>query len=281
MMASLPDSGCPQSGARPTGPESACFCAPKAVRQDQGAGPARERGLTLVELVVVLTVLVALSTLVISLTSNNVAIDIDGAGGTEAKTAQQIVTESTLTRIAAAIIGPDGYAQTMRDAEDNNANRIGYGTGLPWPSPAEIANGRSDHPQLAYLFVPPAADVAYDPVTRIGWRGPWLDATTATPYAVTGTFTGLYGEGDGRGGDTGDDLAPLDGWGRPIVIQWYDPDGNGPDADGDGIIDDPAEQATARLVSAGPNRVLDMRPEDLEPQQDDVVLYLYRNSGAL
>ncbi|MEM9386643.1 MAG: prepilin-type N-terminal cleavage/methylation domain-containing protein [Pseudomonadota bacterium] len=135
------------------------------------------RGVTLIELLVVLVVLVALGGLVlVNLTQNTLEIDLDGAGGQDGKLAQQVITETTLARVAEAIVGPDGYAQSMRYARDTLDRNIGYGTGLPWPSPAEISAGRQDHPQLRYLFVeplqlfdyaPPAQQV-YDPVNQIG-----------------------------------------------------------------------------------------------------------------
>ena len=140
--------------------------------------------------------------------------------------------------------------------------------------------GRVDHPQLSYLFVEPTdlldydppTGQFYDPVSRIGWRGAWLDVTTATAYAVNGVdgFTNTYGEGDGRDGPNPDDLAPLDGWGNPVVIQL-------PDVAA-GVTDDEVE--SVRLVSAGPDGVLDTPGDVLEPsvvqKGDDLVLYLYR-----
>ncbi|MEM9386642.1 MAG: hypothetical protein AAGA68_16405 [Pseudomonadota bacterium] len=100
--------------------------------------------------------------------------------------------------------------------------------------------------------------------------------TTAVGYTVDGAFTTRYGEGDGPGGAPGDDLTPLDAWSRPIVIQWFDSDDNGPDPDGDGVIDDPAELNGVRLLSAGPNRTLDTLVTDEEEQGDDLVLYLFQ-----
>ncbi|MEM9301696.1 MAG: hypothetical protein AAGE01_06275 [Pseudomonadota bacterium] len=257
-------------------------------------GPTRCRGLTLLELVVVLSVLVALGSILVSLVANNVTIDLDGEGGQDGKTAQQIVTETTMNRVAEAISGSGGYEELMRFARDADDTRfVGYATGLPWPSPGEVAAGREDHPQLRYLFsapidlldyAPPALEL-YDPVSRVGWRGPWLDVTTATAYEIDGAFSSRYGEGDGRGGSPNDDLAPQDGWGRAIVIQWPDPDNDGPDPDGDGLVDDPEERASVRLVSAGPNRLLETPPDVLTPtlaeRNDDLVLFLYREDPNL
>jgi len=233
-------------------------------RRIPGAG--RRRGLTLMEMVVVLFVLVALAGLIVPLI------------GHMGEDARQQATHATLARVAEAIVGPGGYEEAMRFARDGaDAQFIGHGTGLPWPSPAEISAGRADHPQLRYLFVrptdlkdydPSSAQRFYDPVARVGWRDAWLSPTTATAYAVnvSNGFTVAYGEGDGGENPSADDPAPTDGWVNPIVIQL-------PNAD-------PDERANVRLVSAGPDGVLDTPGNVLTPsgsqKNDDVVLYLYR-----
>ncbi|MEM9347599.1 MAG: prepilin-type N-terminal cleavage/methylation domain-containing protein [Planctomycetota bacterium] len=227
----------------------------------------RRRGLTLIELVVVLIVLVALGAIIAPLLNANFEIDPDGDG--EGKTSQQVVTEATMVEVAEAIVGPGGYAEAMRFALDANGVQFGSATGLPWPGPAEVSGGRENHPQLRYLFQAPVDAggstnvlLGYDPVTRIGWRDAWLSAATATLYEIDGNFSDDYGE-DG-------DLAPIDGWGNPIVIQL--PNG------------DPNEINNVRLVSAGPNRVLDTPGAVSEPdgddKLDDLVLYLYREAPS-
>lgn len=239
------------------------------------AGSANHRrALTLVELIVVLVVLVALGGLIVPL-----------LGGVGADAPQQ-ATRATLSRVAETIVGPGGYVEAMRfarNAADDTA--VGEATGLPWPSPAEVAAGRANHPQLHYLFEAPTdlrdydpsptVEQVYDPVNRVGWRGEWLSAVTATPYDETGTFTDAYGEGDGRDGAGDDDLAPLDGWGSPVVIQL-------PDVAG-GFTDEEIEHV--RLVSAGRDGVVDTPPNVLTPtlaeKGDDVVLYLYREDPNL
>ncbi|MEO0476258.1 MAG: hypothetical protein AAF085_09880 [Planctomycetota bacterium] len=186
--------------------------------------------------------------------------------------AQDQATRATLAQVADAIIGPGGYAEVMtlaRDAADNQY--VGFGTGLPWPSPGEVTGGRSDHPQLHYLFRRPtdmrdydtsAGERYYEPVLRIGWRDEWLSATTATSYEVIGSFTDAYGESS--------DLAPIDGWGNPIVIQLAEVSA--------GITE--LEVENVRLVSAGPDGVIDTPAGTLTPtavqKNDDLVLYLYR-----
>ncbi|MCG8508328.1 MAG: hypothetical protein MI741_03785 [Rhodospirillales bacterium] len=245
----------------------------------QCAEPGRCLGLTLIELVVVLVVLVALAGLLVPLLS--------GLG----EQAQEDATRATLSQVAQAILGTGGYEQAMRYARDSDGDKVGYGTGLPWPSNDEVDAGRPDHPQLRYLFVAPEALPDYDLVTQIGWRGAWLDISASGGYSVDTPadprgfprgFTTTYGDGDGDdvdndGTNEADDPTPLDGWGNPIVIQWPDPDGNGPDPDGDGVAD-PDELRNVRLVSAGADGFLDTPVDELTPldKNDDRVLYLYR-----
>jgi len=220
-------------------------------------------GLTLVELIVVLTVLVALGGLVVPILSGF------------SDDAQKQVTQETLRRVRDAIQGPGGYASTMRFAEDELTAGdpvVGFSSGLPWPTPTEIAGGRANHPQLHWLFEKPAGLGDYDATYGVGWRSSLLDISAAGLYD-TGAGTGFndsnYGVGDGRGdGITDDDLTPIDGWGRPIVIQL-------PDVSV-GVTDQEIEHV--RLVSAGEDGVIDTPSGTLAPnltqKDDDVVLYL-------
>ncbi|MEM9419131.1 MAG: hypothetical protein AAGA25_08810 [Planctomycetota bacterium] len=231
-------------------------------------------GLTLVELIVVLVVLVALGGLIVPLFS-----DLGGE-------AQDEATRATMSQVAETIVGPGGYVEVMKFARNAaDTEFIGEATGLPWPSPAEIAGGRANHPQLHYLFEQPTdlfdydpsatATQYYDPLNRIGWRGEWLSAVTATPYD-SGVFSTTYGEGDGRDGAGDDDLAPLDGWGNPVVIQL-------PNVTAGSFTDE--EIGHVRLVSAGPDGEIDTPTTVLTPtltqKDDDVVLYLYREDPNL
>ena len=237
------------------------------------ADPGRRRGLTLIELLIVLVVLVALGGLL---------VPIFGNLGADAR---EQATRATLARVAQAIVGAGGYEQAMRYARDADDVAFGFATGLPWPGPDEIGTGaRQNHPQLHYLFRAPVHDATpdpdelldYDPVSRVGWRGAWLDATNATTYEVNAAdgFTDFYGL-DG-------DLAPLDAFGsrdkpiRPIVIQL-------PNVTIAGLTPEQEFQEEARhvrLVSAGPDGVLDTPVDELTPSKtqknDDLVLYLYR-----
>ena len=222
-------------------------------------------GLTLIELVVVLVVLVALASLLVPFF------------GQYAEDARQQSTRTTLARTAQAIVGTGGYEQSMRFAVDADGDPYGDSTGLPWPAPADVDSGaRVDHPQLHFLLRAPVFDAApepdlflgWDALTRVGWNGPWLDATVATRYALD-----LPGEPRGfkdRYGLAGD-LAPIDGCGNPVVIQL-------PRAD-------PTQKNDARLVSAGPDGVLqtptDVNTPTLAEKGDDLVLYLFREDPNL
>ncbi|MEO1525751.1 MAG: type II secretion system protein [Planctomycetota bacterium] len=143
---------------------------------------------------------------------------------------------------------------------------------LPYPADPS----RLPHPQLKYLYENPDAYLqadpdsieatkqwSYDATTGRGWSGPYVDHGVSVPvrYRVDlpAGFTRDYGE-DG-------DPAPVDGWGRPIVIQQP-------------VLSGASHSSTsinyARLVSAGPDGVLQTSNADLEPTQtgDDVVVYL-------
>lgn len=209
------------------------------------------RGLTLFELMIVLGILLILGTLVVPAISSHMT------------QSREDVTLQSMRRVREVVMST--YFDDM-------------GEQLPRPGTAGLDVGRADHPQLCYLFVNPEKyedgnnltedyDITFDPVTRQGWRGPYLlhegggfryfvDADRTEP----GNFTQLYGETD--------DPTILDGWGNPIVIQE-------PDADGDNVIDFD-EARRVRLVSAGPNGVIDTDPDDLlaTDRGDDLVLFL-------
>jgi prepilin-type N-terminal cleavage/methylation domain-containing protein len=199
------------------------------------ARPARGAGgFTLLELLVVLAILAAVAGLAISL-----------VGGT-AETASRQVTEVSLAEIREAILGREGvpgYAGDLRR--------------LP--------------ATLTEVFVQ-GAQPPFDPVTALGWRGPYVRTSGAT-YALLPLqgFTTVYGAAG--------DPAVLDAWGRPVVIQV-------PDADGDGVPTE-ADRRHARLLSAGPDGTIQTPRTDaaavppgtaafpLRSQcADDVVLYL-------
>ena len=192
------------------------------------------------ELLVVLTILASLATVVAS--------QLNGRAGT----AKETITRATLGNLRTAIV--DNYRADQFET-------------LPYPVDAT----RNQHPQLTYLYVNPLTFVTggvpgtivwtYDPITHRGWSGPYVNNPCQYAVNVTRGFTANYGE-------TGDPT-PLDGWGNPIVLQQPLVIGS---------IASPTSLQYARLVSAGPNGVLDtppttFLPTDLE-MNDDLVLSL-------
>ncbi len=199
-------------------------------------------GLTLLELVVVLMILVALAGVVVPLVSDSVVDSLDTG------------TRASLT--------------ALRDVVSTYWIDSGSSKKLPRPEAASITAGRADHPQLIFLFVNPTTLDDNNPMTsdteftfnaayRVGWRGPYLrqatgrfpnpvDIVESSPlplgskptYAEAGFFPA------NRYGEPGDSVI-VDPWGNPIVIQ-------NPGATA-GVQD-------VRLVSAGPNGVLSTDP---------------------
>jgi prepilin-type N-terminal cleavage/methylation domain-containing protein len=176
------------------------------------------RGLTLTELVVVLAILAALGSLLLP------------AVGHFVNDSRSDVTRASLARLR------DVIGLYWNDNQQ-----------LPQPNP-RISPSRIDAPQVRYLFVNPAtedATVTFNPVYKLGWRGPYVVANNGSVYTINAAgFSEQYGE-------TGDP-AVLDGWGNPIVIQnplTSLPGGLLPD----GSLD-------VRLVSAGPNGIVHIDP---------------------
>ncbi len=199
-------------------------------------------GLTLFEMVVVLTILMALSAIVVPALSRRMG------------DARLTVTQHSL--------------QSVRDAVAN-----GYYQDQFERLPLTLDASRVFHPQLVYLFVNPSTygsvaiggglpTLGFDPFTKRGWNGPYLQAGVGTPkYAVDTSrgFTRLYGE-DG-------DATAVDGWGQPIVLQQ-------PISLTDASYS--TDLRVTRVVSAGPNGVLETPPDVLYPSAaqigDDVIL---------
>jgi type II secretory pathway pseudopilin PulG len=215
-------------------------------RQRTGVGkrPPAQGGLTLLELAVVLLVLVGLAGMLLP--------HLGGTGERAACT----TTDATLA--------------TARDAITGGARSGFYDDMLPHRLPDDNGNGRH---KLHYLMER-GSNPPYDPVTRVGWNGPYLQGgLRAAPAALHASFTNpAYGEPVAAG-----DSMVVDGYRNhlnPVVIQVPTDDGDGDDcADLDASYD---RTHCARLVSAGPDGALDtlLADADASARGDDRVLFL-------
>ena len=246
-------SGCPSSRVHPRVPSSPSILFLRRHRPawENLVAPAprttHPTGMTLFELLAVMGILLVLGTLVVPVVSHRIGQSCDDA------------TRQSLLRLREVIVG------TYHDDMDS----------LPRPGEDALLAGRADHPQLAYLFLNPEThldghsftrdyDTTFDPISRRGWRGPYLLSNGSRFTYLVNAERG-YGTRYGEDGDP----AVLDGWGNPIVLQ------------------EPVDLAAAafdrrrhaRLVSAGPDGVLDTPADVLLPsaaeRADDLVLFLW------
>ncbi|MEL6898636.1 MAG: prepilin-type N-terminal cleavage/methylation domain-containing protein [Planctomycetota bacterium] len=199
---------------------------------------ADRRGLSLIELVMVLLVLAILAGIVLPLLGGVNAIATPGGS----KSDRRIVTETSMQSIRDAILGTETRPGAWVD--------LGRQPKLFPTTPGLLAS--ETHPTAA----------AFDPVTKIGWRGPYL--------------RGAMRQGGGVN-------VFLDGWGNPITIFV-------PDINGDSIMDRDDIQF-ARMVSNGEDGVLDTLTQDtqnyipggadptsaltLDECGDDVILFFF------
>ena len=163
-------------------------------------------GFTLVEMVLVIVVLAILAGVVVSLLGDLAISTPDGE-----KTPQQIATEQTMRQVRNAILGSKSQAGMWPD--------LGQRPEL-FPTDPNIVLV-----ETAPSGVPPHLQ-SFDPLTGLGWRGPYLAGPTQL----------------------------IDAWGNPLVIQI-------PDFDSDGKLEDD-DVRYARLVSAGEDGVLDTTASD-------------------
>jgi prepilin-type N-terminal cleavage/methylation domain-containing protein len=219
----------------------------------------KRRGLTLLELLVVLAILVSLATIIVPVI------------GTFGRKSQEVATRENLLRLQELLV---------------NQYRADMGE-LPRPNLTLFASsGRVNHPQLRYLFVNPDTEN----ITRLEgttilsarqWKGPYVrhggaryqKDTIATPGEgqVDRKFTEAYGLGDTTANQG--DPTVLDAWGRPIVLQ----------EPSTGTLYSPSttDKTYTRLVSAGPNGIIDTPLDVLMPtenqRKDDVIIFLFRH----
>lgn len=171
------------------------------------------RGMTLTELIVVLVILVGIAALAVS------------AVGYVAADSREQVTQASMT--------------TLRNVIDAKF-RLNFG----------------GPPRYMSNLLHQGAALDFNPSTQTGWSGPYVLVPGATyslghglpgdPGYVHGSFTDWYC-------DTTDgvpDPAVLDGYGRPIVLQYPDPDENTATLTAEDILH-------VRLVSAGQNGMIE------------------------
>ena len=197
------------------------------------------RGLTLLELLVVLLILIATALIVIPSFSNVEVVTPSG----ETENPTEIATKATLNTVRNAMAGEEGVIETL----SHNSNA------LPRRINDLVCEEAPDHvsetaPELT----------EYDPINKIGWRGPYVHPT-------------------GRN-EIGEPTI-VDGWGNELEIQV--------DFDSDGNVDN-TESKYIRVVSAGPNGEIEtpadfsnMKPGEDESNEltlsecgDDMVIFL-------
>jgi prepilin-type N-terminal cleavage/methylation domain-containing protein len=201
----------------------------------------RRHGLTLMELVVVLVILVALAGILVPLMTG---VNSD---------AQYTTTKSTMAALRNAVMQ---YYQDMKGIPLNR----------PIPGTAFTSDSTGMPQTLKDLQIQPALtdtsanSILFNPVSQRGWRGPYLLQATGTfqPQATAPApgvsldasfYPGGYPPAAGSYfyGSPGD-VAFLDAWGNPIVLQW-------PSVGSSGLADPTQDLAQrilyVRLVSAG------------------------------
>jgi len=186
--------------------------------------PRHARGVTLIELLIVLVILVGIGGILATTISRDVKVrGVDGVS----RDAPEVVTLATMRTVSAALVGSSLTEPGYREDLGSLPTRLG---GL-----IENIDGEPE---------------PYDPASKRGWRGPYV--------ADVGSRYGTYVEaGDSFPADPDTDPAVLDGWGKPLVLQQPGTD-------------------DARVVSAGPNRVLETdpgNPLDID-RGDDLILFL-------
>ncbi len=173
-----------------------------------------QRGVTLLELSVVLLILVALAGLAVPY--------VGGIGST----ASCQTTDATMHAVKEAIMGGAAGAGFYTDT-------LGR-----YPSPQSNPTSFS----LTYLFEQGGWQ-SYNSKTGVGWRGPYLMNGGMSPGGLDTSFSSVYALANPTGkvhADITINTQVFDGWHRPIVLQIpYDTDHNS------------LSYNYARLVSAG------------------------------
>jgi len=225
----------------------------------------QRRGFTLLELAGVLVILVLVAAMIIPIVGGSdgtLSIDI----GSGKKSAEAIVTETTMLQLRDVMMGTGNGGGVWAD--------VGH---IPNRLPRRVSDlfrSRNNPPE--------PTTPEFDPVTAIGWRGPYFEVATGNwlgkiddsknffQHYATHITTSLT--------DAQEAAIPaiIDAWGKPIVLQI-----NFDDEDSISVV----EARAARLVSAGPNGTIDWDLNEALTQADylaasqshstdDVVIYL-------
>lgn len=225
----------------------------------------RRRGLTLLELVMVVSILAILTALVVpGMTDQKESTSL-----LVAKANVQKVRDVIVNRYMSDMTDSLGYQGLPRVNTTNTGGGpvVADSTRVVTDTGAGTAAQLAYLPQLYFLFVNPrqydatsgvvqryAAIPDYDASTRLGWNGPYLEPTSTTypnptdrrfPKDTNDTrtwanfgFTAAYGQPG--------DLTLTDPWNSPIVISIQSTSHAG------------SVMYTAYVVSAGPNKVLEL-----------------------
>jgi len=186
---SLAQQGCTGVGAKAYGMQSIESRAYASSRSTTYKNQAKQAGMTLIELSVVLLILVALA-----------GITIPYLGGTSRK-ALCDATDITMSKVKRVIM--DRYFLDTLGA---------------FPA----TRGGTDF-SLHYLFNAGGWAV-FDPDTQIGWRGPYLSSGLTLSASDVASLDASFNDSGGgtprvETNFTLGDSVVLDGWGRPIILQ--------------------------------------------------------------
>jgi prepilin-type N-terminal cleavage/methylation domain-containing protein len=205
----------------------------------------RKKGLTLIELMVVLAVMVALAAMIVP--------RYEGL----TRQSQITATQEQLRQLQSLIV--NRYVNDMCDGVTSSHGAVAKG--LPGPHGGNLfPTTRQQWPQLTFLFINPATNdmtQSFNPNTSRGWRGPYLLSGRGGDYpghdpstAIARGFNNQHGVTAAESTTGVADQTVLDTWGNPVVIL-YDDDfavlNNSPTI---------SPVAYYRLVSAGPDGTL-------------------------
>ena len=198
-----------------------------------------QRGMTLLELTVVLLVLIALAGLVMPY--------VGGIGST----AMCQTTDATMQTVKEAIMGGKGGA--------------GFYGDMLGKYPKATKSTTADY-SLTHLFSAPTdaswgSMVSYNAKTGVGWRGPYLMSGTTLSVPTGSHFiTAAYAHAQDNG-----QSGVNDAWGRPLVLQVPN------QTSCDNLTGRTGTKVgeCVRLVSAGPGSGLGVSDADIDTPIDD------------